>query len=439
MNKLSTINETIEHFSWTNIAKGYIWYPTQLAKLTEYAGRKCYNSNDKIGENTDIAFNKRTMKSVHLSVLAHGYIGVSLEFDPNVPNFDDMVTFFKDEIYTNAKLINFYHDRNTRIIDIHMNIRSIIDLLNNVKKDLYSDGIKKVYPLTTIVLHIIQRIPMLNSLYDLLGEEILSYSDYIKEDFESIKWLDFKTYKKYEDDENLITYLLNPDNNGDSEVNSPIVPLPIETPIKGIELNILNVSIHPHWLPFVDPNDESKLYKHTENIFGSVTFHIKIPRIISQQELRHWESNFTDELMFELSSVSQMSQRYVNSENMECYTRANIDRDKKYTLDMGKGVMIYGSVNDLLTIISKMYGALIDDGYMKEEARDILPNGTFTEVIITKEFRALPHYFAERTAPSAQMEIRAYATPLMEYMQSLNIKEGLFNPSKYNTNLNDIK
>ena len=86
-----------------------------------------------------------------------------------------------------------------------------------------------------------------------------------------------------------------------------------------------------------------------------------------------------------------------------------------------------------------MYGNLLEDGYKKEEARDILPNGTWTEVIITKEFRALPHYFAERTAPGAQLEIRAYAKPLMDFMESLEIKEGVFKPSKYNANLSTIQ
>lgn len=440
MNKLQVIDQITEYFSYGTAYSGYIWYPKNLSKITEYAGRKCYNSNDKIGEDTDISFNKRTMKSVHLSVLAHGFIGIKLMVHESVyGTFDDTVQFIKQEVFDHAKLMNVRADLEYHEIDIHFNIRSMIDLLNGVSKDLIENKVRMhdVYILTPLLLAIANSMEFLKPLYDLVSETILG-DELIKGDFNNITWRNKKINSSYTDEGAFVaTTAIGEIANGSYKLE----PYSVETPINGIELNILNVSIEPQWLP------KSKGYvighpypakQVSEEVLGSVTFHIRIPRIVSQQELRHWESVFTDELMFELSAVSQMSQRYVNEENMECYTRDTINRKKEYPVKIGN-VEFMLTVDDLIEIDRQMYGNLLKDGFKKEEARDILPNGTWTEVIITKEFRALPHYFAERTAPGAQLEIRAYASPLMDFMKSLEVKEDAFKPSKYNANLAEIK
>ena len=349
MNKLQVIDQVTEYFSYGTAYSGYIWYPKNLSKITEYAGRKCYNSNDKIGENTDVSFNKRTMKSVHLSVLAHGFIGIKLIVnEKDYGAFDETVALLKEEVFDHAKLMNIRADVKHKQIDIHFNIRAMIDLLNGVCKDLIESKVRihDVFILTPLLLQIANRMEFLKPLFDLLSTDILG-DDVIKGDYDSIIWRDRIVNTCYNDEGAFITSTAI----GEIEIGSyNLEPYSVETPINGITLDILNVSMEPCWLPKSNGYVIGHPYpakQASEDVLGSVTFMIKIPRIISQQELRHWESVFTDELMFEISAVSQMSQRYVSAENMECYTRDNIDRDKAYNVKVGN-YNIEISVNELL-------------------------------------------------------------------------------------------
>lgn len=443
------INETIQYFSVGSNISGHIWYPNQMSKLTEYAGRICYNSHDKITDTSDIGFNKRTMKSVHLSVEAHGYIGVEIFIEEN---YDTIYRELCAHIFNHCKLMNVYGrayhqnkvlgmdgriyeaDLDSGTIKLHFNIRMLIDYLMNVKNNPKRETEIEAYTFqfTALMISITEQIPMLNPLYNLMKGylDVMTPVDTIIK--EQIVWSDENTIVRYDHNGDCVVY-------HENILPGPIMPFALDTGINGVEIDILNVSMSPDWLPgyhFFNTGNPSMSFE--DPVMGSVTFHLKVDRTVSHQELRHWESIFTDESVLELHAASQKSQRYVNESNFECYVRENVDRKKKYLVKVGEST-IELSIDDLVSVDAQMYGHLIQDGYKKEEARNILPTGAYTDIIITKEFRALPHYFAERTAPGAQLEIRSYATALMNFMKSLNLKEGIFEPSKYNVELSEIE
>lgn len=430
--KHNLVNVTIEHFATLKEIYGYIYYPTQISKLTEYAGRMCYNSHDKINETSDIGFNRRTMKSVHLSVEAHGFIGLVIH--PFGTNKKAYYEELKSHLFEYSKLMNVYAGEGYNTIEIHFNIRSLIDYIINIwKKKPKLNGYETTF--FTLFATICMRLPVLEPLLSFISEYV-EKEKYMEQEIESVIWYSDITVISYNE-------------KGDTQVNHYVgkeaIPVPevkpyeLYTGLQGIDISILNVTMNPHYIPgYHMYEDASVLPSPNDPVMGSVTFKVTIPRIVSQQEVRHWESIFTDEMVLELGAISQKSQRYVNEGNMECYFRPSTDTKKKYQVEVD-GYLVQLSIEDFIELDKVMYRNMVEDGYPKEEARNLLLNGVYSDIIITKEFKALPHYFAERTARGAQAEIRAYATALMEFMENLNIKEGLFTPSKYNAELSGIK
>lgn len=149
------------------------------------------------------------------------------------------------------------------------------------------------------------------------------------------------------------------------------------------------------------------IQKHIKDIH-SVSYITRMPRIITQQEARH-----------RINSISQRSQRYVTESYNEhgFYVPEEIDPSRIYTLKID-GNEIRLSYDTLMKLNSDLYSALISDSVRKEDARFVLPNSIFSEMVVTKPFYTLPHYFKERCSNAAQKEIREPAKALKEYLNN---------------------
>lgn len=138
---------------------------------------------------------------------------------------------------------------------------------------------------------------------------------------------------------------------------------------------------------------------HTKDL-NSVSYVIRMPRIVTQQESRH-----------RINSISQRSQRYVDEVSKDCefYCPPSIDPDKKY------GDYTYEEFMELTKV---MYKNLRDAGVKKEDARNVLPGGIYSTMVVTKPLYTLPHYFHERCDNAAQAEIRLPAIALRDYLNN---------------------
>ena len=76
-------------------------------------------------------------------------------------------------------------------------------------------------------------------------------------------------------------------------------------------------------------------------------------------------------------------------------------------------------VNDLVALTQMYYKFLVDHGVPKEDAREFLIGGIYTDMVVTKPFHTLPHYFKERCSERAQTEIREPAKALRNYLNSV--------------------
>ena len=125
----------------------------------------------------------------------------------------------------------------------------------------------------------------------------------------------------------------------------------------------------------------------------SITFRIAgISRACSHQLVRH-----------RLASYSQLSQRYVQQDDLVFITPKSINNND-----------VFGDkVLDIHNQIIALYKDMLLAGIPKEDARYILPEGTETQLIMTMNCRELLHFFEERLCNHAQEEIRNLAKAML--------------------------
>lgn len=106
-----------------------------------------------------------------------------------------------------------------------------------------------------------------------------------------------------------------------------------------------------------------------------------------------------------LASFSQESTRYVDESNL----RFVLPPGKERTSDI---VMMANS-------IESFYRGLLDNGWKPEDARQFLPIGTVSQIVVSANFREWRHIFTLRTAMAAHWEIRSVMGRLLVRVQEL--------------------
>ena len=115
-----------------------------------------------------------------------------------------------------------------------------------------------------------------------------------------------------------------------------------------------------------------------------------------------------------MASFSQESQRFCN------YSKDKFNKQitviKPYWLEEGtlKEKVWFVAVRNL----EEDYFTLLDMGAKPEEARDILPNCTKTELVVTMNLRSWMHFFTMRCNSHAQREVRGLALKLLSEFNS---------------------
>jgi thymidylate synthase (FAD) len=131
-----------------------------------------------------------------------------------------------------------------------------------------------------------------------------------------------------------------------------------------------------------------------------------------------------EQVRHRLTAISQESTRYVDYAKVG----ADVDLDKfqlhcvvpphknEYdlvTLEDGRQV----SMVTMFLEIEKFYRALRKAGWKAEDARQILPIGLKSQIVISANFREWRHIFTMRTSKAAHWEIRGIMCKLLEYVQ----------------------
>ncbi len=136
---------------------------------------------------------------------------------------------------------------------------------------------------------------------------------------------------------------------------------------------------------------------------------------------------FTHELVrHRLAAFSQESTRYVDYakegtgpdlENFQikCIVPPHCDENRKVQLEDGRMM----SISDMFNEYEKFYRALRKSGWAPQDARQVLPIGTKSQIVISANFREWRHIFEMRTQKAAHWEIRKVLCDLLETFQEI--------------------
>lgn len=130
---------------------------------------------------------------------------------------------------------------------------------------------------------------------------------------------------------------------------------------------------------------------------SSLSVKFIVDRGVSHELVRH-----------RMASFAQESTRYCNYSN-EKFGREITFIDIKGLIDDDA----YEDWENAMYFAEQTYFNLIDAGIAPQLARDVLPNSTKTEVIITANYREWRHFFSLRTELAAHPQMRQVTIPLL--------------------------
>lgn len=164
---------------------------------------------------------------------------------------------------------------------------------------------------------------------------------------------------------------------------------------------------HNHWTPFAHPQ---------------VRMRIKAPISIRTQFFKH-KQGFVE---------NEISGRYVEQKEPEVYlpvwrvkAKNNkqgssdfIDTDLEADAESVSKILDKEYDNSIMHAVVT-YNKLLSYGVAPEQARFVLPQGTYTEWIWTGSLAAYARFYNQRIDPHAQWEIRQYAHAIGEIMKNI--------------------
>lgn len=170
-------------------------------------------------------------------------------------------------------------------------------------------------------------------------------------------------------------------------------PRLIDTPSAVTAPETQNCNVLMLGINVCDELDQEELTAH-----GSATFKItQVSRAYSHQTVRH-----------RLASFSQESMRYVDMDGQQAVEPPTIMANLA-ALDLYRQSVLNSF---------KTYKALRNLGIRKEDARFVLPIGTQTAIVITKNFEWWRHFIKLRATKHAQWEIRGIANAVLEILHN---------------------
>lgn len=131
-----------------------------------------------------------------------------------------------------------------------------------------------------------------------------------------------------------------------------------------------------------------------------------------------------EQVRHRLTAISQESTRYVDYakgevdlEQFQLQCIAPPHREPHQRVDLGDGRAM--SLAEMFAEVEKFYRALRRAGWVPEDARQILPIGTKSQIVISANFREWRHIFFMRTSKHAHWEIRKVMCDLLEAVQGI--------------------
>lgn len=155
---------------------------------------------------------------------------------------------------------------------------------------------------------------------------------------------------------------------------------------------------HKHWTPFAHPQ---------------ISLHIKAPIFVRTQCFKHKVGLVENEI----------SRRYVK-DSPEFYTPFWRNAPTNGAKQGSSGFVRYPEdftnfYQNLCDDAVDLYKFLIEEGVAPEQARSVLPQGTYTEWYWTGSLASFARVYKQRIDPHAQWEVQQYATAIGEIISQI--------------------
>ena len=133
-----------------------------------------------------------------------------------------------------------------------------------------------------------------------------------------------------------------------------------------------------------------------------------------------------EQVRHRLTGISQESTRYVDYakegagvdlEKFQIKCVVPPHRDENEKVDLGDGRQL--SLTGMFSEVEMFYRALRKAGWLPQDARQILPIGLKSQIVISANFREWRHVFEMRTTKPAHWEIRRVMCNLCETVQKI--------------------
>jgi thymidylate synthase (FAD) len=170
---------------------------------------------------------------------------------------------------------------------------------------------------------------------------------------------------------------------------------PFDNYLNDRDVKLINyLAKHKHWTPFAHPQ---------------ITLRIKAPIFIRTQLFKH-KVGFVE---------NEVSRRYVTETPTVYYPKwrtAPTNGAKQGSSDFINDVLVEAKLemqyNSVIVGAIKTYEDLLEQGVAPEQARSVLPQGTYTEWWWTGSLAGYARVVQQRSDPHAQWEVREYANAI---------------------------
>ncbi len=197
------------------------------------------------------------------------------------------------------------------------------------------------------------------------------------------------------------------------ETDSAIMQLFLQCPFINVELKDGDMYVGGNWRSFLEllTINYNSVKTFFDNVvpdgFELVTDHKEVPRALKRITVEfETDRAVTHELVrHRPASYLQESQRYVKYGNVKFIEPVWFNN----TSDKAKNKLI-----EACDTVEMLYGEFLSEGLRPEKARVILPNLTYTKIIVTANLPEWDHIFHLRCSKAAYPQIRQLIEPVQK-------------------------
>lgn len=162
---------------------------------------------------------------------------------------------------------------------------------------------------------------------------------------------------------------------------------------------------------------------HTSPLRGIVCkFEVVAPLFVCRQ---WWKHTVASTYIDSQNQWNEVSYRYVELEEPQFYIPEQFRKPSKVNKQASELVLDYldnqAARVEMLSVYHDLYVSykyLLNRGVCREQARSVLPMGTYTRFRWTCSLHAVLHFLSLRDKPSAQWEIQQYANAIRELLKN---------------------